>query len=200
MTDAPSPNPRPAQPRRWLRRVALAFDRLGRAGIVAGAVLIGYLLIGYVGGNVAPVVEGEVWRAGQLSGPQLQRFIEAEGIRSVINLRGENTGSDWYDAEVAATAAAGARHIDFRMSSRQQLDRAQADALVALMREAPKPLLIHCEGGADRSSLAAALYAAEVAGQPRAVADWQISPIFGYLATPRSPKWAMTDSWERLAP
>lgn len=182
------------------RRVALAFDRFGRAGILAGAVLTGYLAVGYVSGNVAPVVEGEVWRAGQLSGPQLQRFIEAEGIRSVINLRGENRGSEWYDAEVAATAAAGARHVDFRMSSRRDFDRAQADALVALMRDAPKPLLIHCEGGADRSGLAAALYAAEVAGQPRKVADWHLSPIFGHLAGPRSPAWPMTESWRRLAP
>lgn len=199
MTDA-SPRTAPRRTRRPLRRLALAFDRLGRAGIVAGALLAGYLAVGYFGGNVAPVVEGEVWRAGQLSGPQLQRLIEAEGIRSVINLRGENAGSDWYDAEVAATRAAGAQHIDFRMSSREAFDRTQADALVQAMRDAPKPLLIHCEGGADRSGLAAALYAAEVAGQPREVADWQMSPIFGHLAGPQSPAWAMTESWRRLAP
>lgn len=185
----------------WRRSLlALALDRFGRAGIVAGALLVAYLLVGYLGGNVAPVIEGEVWRAGQLSGPQLQRLIDAEGIRSVINLRGENTGSGWYDAEVAAAAAAGARHFDFRMSSRRMFDRAQADALLALMRDAPKPLLIHCEGGADRSGLAAALYAAEVAGQPREIADWQLSPVFGYLATSRSPAWAMRESWQRLAP
>jgi protein tyrosine/serine phosphatase len=47
------------------------------------------------GENFHAVVPGELYRSAQLSGSRLERHIQAEGIRTVINLRGPNPGSAW---------------------------------------------------------------------------------------------------------
>jgi protein tyrosine/serine phosphatase len=39
----------------------------------------------------------------------------------------------------------------------------EAARLVAVLCQAPKPILIHCEGGADRSGLASEIYLSQVA-------------------------------------
>jgi len=173
--------------------------RVFRAVVAAGALLVLYLGVGYFAGNVAPVVEGEVWRAGQLSGPALERFIEDKGIRSIINLRGPQQDGGWYDEEVATAKRTGAVLHDMPLSSRRVLGRAEADVLVALMRDAPKPMLIHCEGGADRTGLAAALYLSEVEGVDENLAGWQLSPIYGHFSIPGRGAWAMDESWANLS-
>ena len=86
--------------------------------------------------------------------------------------------SDIRDAR-AVCDRLGIAHYDFAMSARRELSAAQAEALIALMRAAPKPVLIHCEGGADRAGLAAALLSSAVASAP-AFADtvaFQGSPL-----------------------
>ena len=50
-----------------------------------------------------------------------------------------------------------------------------------VLRGVPKPVLIHCDGGADRTSFAAALYAAEIARAPDATAEKEFSMWYGYL-------------------
>lgn len=160
----------------------------------------GYVAIGYLSGNVATIVPGEAYRAGQLGPAQIAALHREMGIASVINLRGRHQGSSWYDAERAAADRLGIAHYDFPMSARRELSPSDAEALIALMRTAPKPVLIHCEGGADRTGLAAALYVAAIAGGTAAEAEWHLSPIFGHAAVPGSPTWAMDASWERMEP
>ena len=66
-----------------------------------------------------------------------------------------------------------------------------------LLREAPKPVLVHCEGGADRTGLAAALYLA-AAGHP-AQADGQLSVRYGFVGIKGVTRpWPMLESWHRL--
>ena len=45
------------------------------------------------------IVPGRVYRSGQLSPQDLDRFTRALGIRTVINLRGFCPGLDWYREE-----------------------------------------------------------------------------------------------------
>jgi protein tyrosine/serine phosphatase len=55
------------------------------------------------------------------------------------------------------------------------------DALVALLREAPKPMLIHCKDGADRAALASALYHLAIEGKPLAEADDELTVWYGHI-------------------
>jgi protein tyrosine/serine phosphatase len=177
---------------------------MARAGQAAVALLVavgGFFGLLQLGGNFHAVVPGALYRAAQVTPERLAVYARAHGVRTVINLRGAHPGEAWYDAELAAAAALGLGHVDFPMSAKRELEETQAAALIALMRAAPKPALIHCMGGADRSGLAAALYVAAVAGGTEAEAEAQLSPRFGHIPIPfLSSAYAMDRTFERLEP
>lgn len=158
---------------------------------------LGYL---QVSGNFHSVVAGELYRSAQPGATDLRLAVGSYGIRSVINLRGANSGAGWYREEIAASAALGVQHFDFPMSADRALTLRQAAKLIALMRQAPKPLLIHCQGGADRSGLAAALYLAAIEGRSEAESEAQISLRYGHLSTPLAAAWPMDRTFETLEP
>jgi protein tyrosine/serine phosphatase len=131
---------------------------------------------------------------------QLRRDIRDYGIRTVINLRGSNPGKAWYRDKLAVTQQMGVAHNDFRMSARHVLSLAEAEELIALTRAAEKPILVHCEGGADRSGLISAIYVSEVAHEGEHAAESQLSLFYGHIAIPYFAAYAMDESWERLKP
>ena len=108
--------------------------------------------------NVHEVKPGKVFRSAQLSGERLTQLIDQHGLKSVLNLRGAAPGEAWYDEERATARQNNVAHLDFAMSSKRDVSPAEADELIRIMREAPKPMLIHCWAGADRTGLASALY------------------------------------------
>ena len=151
------------------------------------------------GGNYHVVVPGEVYRAAQPSAKDIDAYQQGYGIRSIINLRGASTGQAWYDDEVAEAARRGIVHIDFRMSSSKLQTPERLEKLIALLKDAPKPLLIHCAWGADRTGLAAALYLADVDRAPEAEAEGQLSIAFGHFGLPYlSRAYPMDQSFEQM--
>jgi protein tyrosine/serine phosphatase len=151
-------------------------------------------------GNFAPVIKGEVYRSAQLGNGLMRQNVRRYGIRAILNLRGANPGEHWYDKEIASAKELGVVHIDFSMSAKHQLSQDQARTLIDLMAKAPKPLLIHCNAGSDRTGLAAALYLASVAKRGEEAAEGQLSLRFGHLPLPFLPEYAMDRTWEALEP
>jgi protein tyrosine/serine phosphatase len=149
-------------------------------GVVAasGGGWAGYLRLS---GNFHVVDQGAVYRSGQLSGSQFSARIRENGIRTIIDLRGNNAGSPWYDDEVRASDAAGVRHVDFPISASRQLTDQQISRLAGLLTSSPRPILIHCEGGADRTGLASALYKLVVDESPPSEAAAQLSFRYGHF-------------------
>jgi protein tyrosine/serine phosphatase len=135
----------------------------------------------YVFGNIHSVVEGEFYRSAQLSPEQITAVAKEKGIKSIINLRGDNSGTPWYDDEVKASKENNITHLNFRMKSSRDLTDAQVVELVALMKDAPKPVLVHCAAGADRSGLAAALYRLKIKGDPLSEASNELSLRYGHM-------------------
>jgi protein tyrosine/serine phosphatase len=68
------------------------------------------------------------------------------------------------------------------------------------MKDAPKPLLIHCLSGADRTGLASALYLAAVSKTNEKVAEGQMSIFYGHIALSISRAFAMDRTFEKLEP
>ncbi len=171
---------------------------------LAAALVIAAGLGAYAGylqiyGNFHTVIEGEVYRSAQPTPAQLEAYVREHGIRTVINLRGENSRNDWYRDEVATAKALGVGHIDFKMSAAEDFTPERADEITAIMAAAPKPILIHCQAGADRTGLVSAIYSYRLAGWTEHAAENQLSFYFGHVGIPYlSRAWAMDMSWEKL--
>ncbi|MFV3127270.1 dual specificity protein phosphatase family protein [Niveispirillum sp. KHB5.9] len=173
----------------------------GFCGLLAVTAGIGLYLGGLqLTGNFHPVVEGALYRSAQPDPAALERYVRDYGIRTVVNLRGGNPDAGWYRAERAASQHLGLTHIDFPMSAKRELTQEQAAQLVALLSKAERPILIHCQAGADRSGLAAALYVAAVAGGGEEAAERQISLRYGHISLPIAKTFAMDRSFEALEP
>ena len=151
---------------------------MGLAGVVSLIVWISYVL---ATGNFHVVIAGEAYRAGQMNSNELVRCIQRYHIRSVVNLRGAHPGRSWYEAEIRAAASQAAIHRSIQLSSTKPVSAARTSELIRIFREVPKPVLIHCDGGADRSGFAAAVYAAEMAHASQARAEKQFRIWYGYL-------------------
>lgn len=104
------------------------------------------------------IVPGEAARAAQAYAGFLGPFLTRHGIKSLINLRGPNPKFGWWRYERKASESRGVRHIDVMLDSRHLPRRDMLVALFDAFDSAPRPLLIKCSGGQDRTSFAAALY------------------------------------------
>lgn len=126
--------------------------------------------------NEAEIAPG-IFRANHPSPARLRR-LSARGIRTIVNLRGASDDPH-YRFERGACARAGLVLVDFAgLTARRAPKRAAMLDLLAVMRAARTPMLMHCKSGADRSSLAAAIYLLAIDGAPMARARAQLSPWF----------------------
>lgn len=151
-------------------------------GLAATALVVG-LAIGWRwgSGNFGTVVRGEVYRSAQLGGDALSRTIRAHEIRTVLNLRGPNPDQDWYRAERSAAVDAGATLIDIPLASDHWLTTDQARTIVETLDTCDRPLLIHCQFGAERTGLVASIVELLRPGGSTRGASSQFSPYFLFL-------------------
>lgn len=166
--------------------------------VLVGAAIGAHFSYLHLSRNFHEVVVGEVFRSAQPSGKDIERISGVYGIKSVLNLRGARPGSAWYEQEIAASKHAGIEHIDFAMSSTKELSIERARELVEVMRRAPKPLLIHCEAGVNRTGLASALYLAAISARKPEDAELQLSLIYGYVPVWLTERYAMMRSYEKM--
>jgi protein tyrosine/serine phosphatase len=109
-----------------------------------------------LGDNFHVVIHVCVYRSGQLSPESLEHCIAHKRIRSIINLRGPNPGDDWYDQECAVARRHGLRFYDLPVDS-QCPTPLELRQLLGVLEPCPKPVLIHCQSGIDRSGIVAAI-------------------------------------------
>jgi protein tyrosine phosphatase (PTP) superfamily phosphohydrolase (DUF442 family) len=159
------------------------------------AVLAGYICGDLEHANLRTLVPGQAYRAAQMNTGDLARTVDHYSIKSVLNLRGEKLTAGWHQAEVATAAKLNVIHYDRSLFSGEELSLEQMDDLVALLRQAPKPVLIHCLGGADRSGLASALYLFALEGRSPGEADKELSFWNGHVPLIRPKVKAMDRSF-----
>jgi protein tyrosine phosphatase (PTP) superfamily phosphohydrolase (DUF442 family) len=181
-----------ARPLAWLLRpVKIAAVAVGLGAASLGA----YCGIIIYEGNFHTVSPGLLYRSAQLDGAELKAAVRKYGIKSVLNLRGANPGSPWYNDEIAESRALGLVHYDYPLSARRFVTSRQIADILDILHKAPKPLLIHCMSGADRSGLVAALYEYAVMGANAHTADQQLSLVYGHFPYLTSRTGAMDDSF-----
>ncbi len=80
----------------------------------------------------------------------LAHYICQYGIKTVINLRGDNN-SPWIQAEKNVVFGSGAVFYSLALSAVQYTKKEDLLELLRIYKEAPKPILVRCIGGADRT-------------------------------------------------
>src|SRR5579863_54875 len=141
------------------------------------------------------VVPGEAARAMQAWAGHLKPFLKSRGIRAIINLRGRNDDLNWWKKETREAGELGIAHLDAMLDSRKLPTRDMLVTLIDSFDTAPKPFLLKCSGGQDRTSFAAALYLIHRDGwgaMDRAMAQFARLP---YLHFPKSQQ-----RWLKLFP
>ena len=179
-----------------IKRIALA---IGIIFAIPSSGAIGWAAYLRLSGNIHQIGASEAYRSAQLSPSAFESIIHDHSIKTVINLRGPQQNAAWYDAERATTQRLGVTYIDLPLSANEEPDDAKLDLLIATMRDAQRPLLIHCEGGADRSGLASALYRRFVEGVTYEKAAEELSFRYGHFPWLTSRTGAMDRAFARRA-
>ena len=124
-------------------------------------------------------ISPDTFRAAQPAPHNIRRFA-AEGIRTIVNLRGERDCGA-YRLEKMACAAAGIELIDFKLGSRAAPEKETVKAAAELFGNVAYPMLMHCKSGADRVGLMSALYMHLKQGRPIEEAQQQLGLRYGHF-------------------
>ena len=132
-------------------------------------------------GNFHTITQGEAYRSAQLDRDEYEYYIKKYNIKSIVNLRGEHPDELWYGEEIKVCVEQNVKHYDIALSSSKKPSEEDLRQLIDIFHSAPRPILIHCQAGADRSGLAAAIWKVIVDKEPKSEAEKQLSIIFGHL-------------------
>jgi protein tyrosine/serine phosphatase len=130
-------------------------------------VLIGLLAAGIgwdygIQKNFGTVVPGKMYRSGQPSEAQLDKWIQEYGFKSILVMR---FGVPPYEEELAERYGIKIYHVPF--SAAKGLEEGQWETIRQILTdESNLPILVHCHGGGDRSGIVTVLYRVEVQGWP----------------------------------
>jgi protein tyrosine phosphatase (PTP) superfamily phosphohydrolase (DUF442 family) len=127
-----------------------------RLVVVASFVTVAAYYIWNALDNFHAVIPGQLYRSGQMSAAHLQAHVEKSGIRTIVNLRGANPGEAWYQDEIESAQGGGQVHIDLPIDSVWPTKN-ELRELMQTLETCPKPVLLHCQSGIDRTGIASAL-------------------------------------------
>lgn len=172
--------------RRWFARMSHDFKTARgpmetqgqRALAVVESLFIDHTIVSLINPNRHRVTDG-LWRSSQPTQTQIAALAK-EGIRTIVNLRGERDCASYY-LEAEACRENGVELINFPVNSRQPPTREVLEKLEALFAQIKKPALMHCKAGADRVGIMSTLYLLIHDNVPVEKALQQLSFKFGHV-------------------
>ncbi len=111
------------------------------------------------------LVEPGLWRSGR-PGKDSYGQLSAMGVKTILNLEGRRVaGSE----RVRAARFPEITVVNVPMSGFHQPSFAQLDAALSVLDGAPRPILVHCRNGQDRTGVVVAAY--RVVSEHRPIPD-----------------------------
>jgi protein tyrosine/serine phosphatase len=144
-----------------------------------------YLVLRWGLTNFHTVVEGAVYRSAQPSAGDLRRWTARHGLKTVVNLRGEQR-PPIAEAQRRAAAELGLELIEIEFTAVEQPTLPGLRRLIAAIETAKQPMLLHCRDGSDRTGVASVLAAMAVGGEDYDTARKQLS--WRYLHVNSNPE------------
>jgi len=121
--------------------------------------------------NFEEVVPNKVYRSAQPTDEQLRQWAEQYGIRTIINLRGDDK-KEVKNEELTAKEL-GIEMISMNISSRRLTAKYLLLELIEAIETSEKPLLLHCHSGIDRAGTASTFAAMAIGDIEYEKAKWQ---------------------------
>lgn len=132
-------------------------SRRGRRNAWIDSLFVDHALLRLGWSNFAAVTPGRLYRCNHPTPGRLARLTRGLGLRTLINLRGAcANGSDALSREAAHRLHL--NFIDVPMQSGRAPPRELLLELIAALRAAAEPALLHCKSGADRAGFAAGVF------------------------------------------
>lgn len=136
------------------------------------------IVVGQTLANFHVIEPGQAYRSAQPDAAGLENVISQLGIKTVVNLRGTNTGKPWYDAEAQVCEAMGITLANHAMSAKSLPSGELLADIIDTLQTAEHPILIHCAGGSDRSGAISAIYRILILGHDKHDALLELSPFY----------------------
>ena len=124
-----------------------------------------------INGHFEDVVPRKVYRSAQPTDEQLRQWAKLYGIRTIINLRGDDEKE--VEDEEATAKELGIEMISLHLSSRRLPAKFLLVKLIEAIESAEMPILLHCHSGIDRVGTASAIAAMAIGGIDYEKAKWQ---------------------------
>lgn len=141
-------------------------------------------ILRHVWTNLYEIAPG-VWRGNH---PTMKRWhwLRDQRIRTILNFRGVS-GRPHYLSEQKICAELGLNLIDVPgMGARIAPAKESLLQMIHVFRTAERPIFMHCKSGADRTSLASAIYLLAIEGKPLSEARKMMSRRFIHFKSTRS--------------
>ncbi|MBW3566184.1 MAG: tyrosine-protein phosphatase [Acidobacteria bacterium] len=151
--------------------------------VVVAGLLVLALTVLFIRARMPREVAPGVWRSAQPGMRTIRVLVEHEGLQSIINLRGDNPKSGWYQTEQHAVERFDLDYAEYRFETFEPPPRTETVGFVEDLISKPKPVLMHCRSGFDRSGWAAA-NARILAGEPIDEALDEMTPLRGHVCDP----------------
>ncbi|MEM7629629.1 MAG: tyrosine-protein phosphatase [Planctomycetota bacterium] len=115
--------------------------------------------------NFGVVVEGALYRSGELTPTATRKVINERGIRTIVDFGAHELGSYEETRAQAIADAMGVRRVRLALFGDAQGDpNRYTEALKIMTDPGAQPVLVHCAAGAQRTGCAVALYRQIVEG------------------------------------
>lgn len=135
------------------------------AVVVVATIALGVLVWDkWIDPNVFPkrfgvVVDGEIYRSGELTPAATAKVVREHGIRTIVDLGAHELGSVEEHREADTADALGVDRVRFGLFGDGRGDPNRYVAALEIMRDpARQPVLVHCAAGSERTGCAVALY------------------------------------------
>jgi len=130
--------------------------------------------------NFHVVDQGRCYRSKTLDKKSLEWVIKEHGIKTILNVREDDSSAQWYKDEIETAQKHGVELISVPLNGRATPSKQHIDSIVHVFQNSKSPLLIHCQAGADRTGFVAGLWEIVMNGSTLQKALKQLSIFRGH--------------------
>jgi len=103
-------------------------------------------------------VDEDVYRSAQMNPYTLKKYIKKYNLKTIITFRQDINKSPLSQMEKKICEEMGVNFVRIGLTSRKLPKKQKLQQLKEAFENYPKPMLMHCKAGADRTSLGSFLY------------------------------------------